>query len=148
MTEASSTNALKEIGKYFKNVLVGLAEEFLGSFKIADYIYKATSTLVDIGGLIVDMGIASEYDEYYSNGLRKRFDKNFEISDNVKNIAKYINGSDDTLEEKLPSETIATGIYNINIRLGIKWHNFISIILQHLLHYVHFICIYFASKIV
>ena len=113
LTEASSTNALKEIGKYFKNVLVGLAEEFLGSFKIADYIYKATSTLVDIGGLIVDMGIASEYDEYYSNGLRKRFDKNFEISDNVKNIAKYINGSDDTLEEKLPSETIATGIYNI-----------------------------------
>ena len=48
-----------------------------------------------------------------------------------------------------PVRNISHGacIYNINIRLMIKWHNFITSFTQHLLHYVHFVSVHFTAQV-
>lgn len=95
INEAASTNIVKELGKYFKNVFVSMAEGFLDNFKIAEIIYNATQKAVNIGELVTDIGIASRYDAYKSSYLGERM-RSKDVSVSVKNIqkiAEYTGGS-------------------------------------------------------
>ena len=99
LDEAASTSILKELGKYFKNVFVSFAEEFLGTFKVAKYIYDASTKIVDLGDLVTDLGIVAKYNNYLAEGMTGRLNKDFDMS-TVLTIAEYMNVEEEPSEEE------------------------------------------------